>query len=182
MILSIKQGGFFMTLFQTLFHNLIGLDGIIICVALLNLCFIAVRLRQLSATIHNSLCKVVYLPLHQLTTLFETNLEQSIDIQALYTSHQKEEQWYQFFVSLTDILPLLGILGTVLSLLQLQLFETEAITLSFASALTSTFWGLVGAIICKIVEGSLSPRVEINRRNIDLLFKRGEQSSELHDA
>lgn len=171
-----------MGLFKTLFSHIIGFDGIIICIALFNSCFIAVRTRQLSINIHNTLCKVIYLPVHQLAALFETNLKQPIDIQALYSSHQKEERWYQFFVNITDILPLMGILGTVISLLQLQLFETEAITLNFSSALTSTFWGLVGAIICKILEGTLSPRVETNRRNIDLLFKRGEQSTETIDA
>ena len=43
---------------------------------------------------------------------------------------------------------------------------------NFFAALTSTFWGLVFAIIFKLLDGFLSARLEDNDKNVNLLLER----------
>ena len=43
---------------------------------------------------------------------------------------------------------------------------------NFFSALTSTFWGLVFAIIFKLLDGFLVSRIEDNDKNVTLLLER----------
>jgi biopolymer transport protein ExbB/TolQ len=64
--------------------------------------------------------------------------------------------WYDI---ITVIFPFLGILGTVLALLFVKTDFTE-VNVNFLQALTSTFWGLIGAIGSKIGEGFISPNYE----------------------
>ena len=45
---------------------------------------------------------------------------------------------------------------------------------NFFAALTSTFWGLVFAIIFKLLDGFLSSRMEDNDKAVDLLLERRE--------
>lgn len=73
----------------------------------------------------------------------------------------QEEFWYSVFVNITGIFSLLGILGTVLALLRLT-GDIQNMTSNFCGALTSTFWGLVSAIIFKSIDGLISARIEAN--------------------
>ena len=84
---------------------------------------------------------------------------------------EREDRLYYSFVSVTNILPLLGILGTVVALMQIDSFTTETISKNFMAALTSTFWGLVGATLCKVLEGPIAARVEANRENFVMLVE-----------
>ena len=79
---------------------------------------------------------------------------------------ETSEKYYSMFVNLTGIFPLLGILGTVISLIPMvqDMANMEA---SFFVALTSTLWGLVFAIFFKILDASLAPQIERNNRGID---------------
>jgi motA/tolQ/exbB proton channel len=78
---------------------------------------------------------------------------------------------YSIFVNLTGIFPLLGILGTVVSLLGL-VADTSDITGNFYGALTSTFWGLVFAIIFKFLDGVISAKIEDNEKSVALYLER----------
>lgn len=78
---------------------------------------------------------------------------------------------YSIFVNLTGIFPLLGILGTVVSLLGL-VADTSDITGNFYGALTSTFWGLVFAIIFKFLDGVVSAKIEDNEKSVALYLER----------
>lgn len=91
----------------------------------------------------------------------------------------KEEFWYSVFVNVTGIFPLLGILGTVLSLLRL-INDTQNVTSNFYGALTSTFWGLVFAIIFKSIDGLISSRIEANDKYTTLYLetKYGRETSD----
>ncbi len=78
---------------------------------------------------------------------------------------------YSLFVNLTGIFPLLGILGTVVSLLGLVADNTD-VTGNFYGALTSTFWGLVFAIIFKFLDGVISSKIEDNEKSVELFLTR----------
>ncbi|MCM1505929.1 MAG: MotA/TolQ/ExbB proton channel family protein [Ruminococcus flavefaciens] len=82
---------------------------------------------------------------------------------------------YSVFVNLTGIFPLLGILGTVTSLLNL-VADTSNITGNFYGALTSTFWGLIFAIIFKFLDGIISARIEDNEKSVALYLERNSRT------
>ena len=78
---------------------------------------------------------------------------------------------YSLFVNLTGIFPLLGILGTVISLLGM-VGDMTNVQDNFYGALTSTFWGLVFAIIFKFLDGIISAKIEDNEKNVQLYLER----------
>ena len=82
---------------------------------------------------------------------------------------------YSVYINMTGIFPLLGILGTVISLLGL-VSDSSNMTGNFYGALTSTFWGLVFAIIFKFLDGIISAKIEENERNVSLFLKRKSNS------
>jgi len=80
-------------------------------------------------------------------------------------------QWYSFFSNTVTIFPLLGMLGTVISLYSLAGNITDSST-SFFGALSSTIWGIVFAIIGKCADAFIAPRVEAENKAYDLLVER----------
>jgi len=79
---------------------------------------------------------------------------------------ETSDKYYAMFTNLAGIFPLLGILGTVISLLPM-VQDMGNMQLNFFVALTSTLWGLVFAIFFKVLDGVLSPQIERNNRGID---------------
>lgn len=72
---------------------------------------------------------------------------------------------YSLFVTLITIFPLLGMFGTVRALLSLNLGDETTILNarnSFFDALTSTAWGIIFAIIFKVVNAVISKHAEDN--------------------
>ena len=65
---------------------------------------------------------------------------------SLYEKWQKAEFFYTLFCNLTGVFTLLGILGTVISLLHL-VDSSADLTGEFMGALTSTLWGIIFTII-----------------------------------
>lgn len=78
---------------------------------------------------------------------------------------------YSIFVNLTAIFPLMGILGTVISLLGLVSDSTD-VTGNFYGALTSTFWGIVFSIFFKFADGMISAKIEGNEKSVELYLQR----------
>ena len=79
------------------------------------------------------------------------------------------------FVTLITIFPLLGMLGTVKSLLVLNFADENAILNarnSFFDALTSTAWGIIFAIIFKVVNAVISKHTEDNIEKMTELISR----------
>ena len=66
----------------------------------------------------------------------------------------------------------MGILGTIISLIRLVTLSGSEIIINFSTALTSTFWGLVSAIVFKAISGLLHSRVATNDEMIQILFTR----------
>lgn len=70
-------------------------------------------------------------------------------------------KWYNFFTTMITIFPLLGMLGTVKSLIELNLASEQIAELQshFFDALTSTAWGIIFAIVFKVVNSAFEYQV-----------------------
>ena len=82
---------------------------------------------------------------------------------------------YSLFVTLITIFPLLGMLGTVKSLLVLNFGDENAILnarSSFFDALTSTAWGIIFAILFKVVNAVICKHTEDNIDKVSELISR----------
>lgn len=166
-----------MNFIKVLFTNLMGFDSLIVIVSLVNIIFVSNRIKKQSKMTENTLRKVIYKPIEEIVSKLSGNQneEENIDIHLLKENREKEDAWYQIFVSITSILPLMGILGTVISLLNIDLFEQGVIAINFTKALTSTFWGIVGAISCKILESTIAPLIDRNHDNFEMLISQLRQ-------
>lgn len=79
--------------------------------------------------------------------------------------------WFTLFSNITTMLPLLGMLGTVKSLLDLvgKMSGDTAPTDQFFTALGTTYAGLITALLCKLFSSFLSPSVDECNSEITLL-------------
>lgn len=75
------------------------------------------------------------------------------------TDFNKKCSWHGVLVQCIPVFPLLGILGTVAGLLLRQAEGIDAMMTSLNTALDTTFWGLIFAILLKIVEAVFPSRV-----------------------
>lgn len=68
---------------------------------------------------------------------------------------------YTVFITLISVFPLLGMLGTVIALLSLDLSgDTEALKGNFFQALDTTMWGIIFAVIFKVINAFFQPFIE----------------------
>lgn len=68
---------------------------------------------------------------------------------------------YTVFITLISVFPLLGMLGTVIALLGLDLSgDTESLKSNFFQALDTTMWGIIFAVVFKIVNAFFQPFIE----------------------
>ena len=89
-------------------------------------------------------------------------------IRELQTEFNKTVSWHEAFSQLIPVFPLFGILGTVAGLItQLSSKNLDTIFGSLKFALGSTFFGLIVAIILKILDSLCSARI-INETEIIL--------------
>lgn len=83
---------------------------------------------------------------------------------------------YTLFVTIISIFPLLGMFGTVKALLELDLSNVNSAKNNFFDALTSTTWGILFAVIFKLVNAFISTSVENNIQKLADLIKKFEDS------
>lgn len=71
-------------------------------------------------------------------------------------------KFYTLFVTMISIFPLLGMLGTVVGLLGLDLAsgDMDNIKNNFFVALTSTAWGIIFSVIFKIIHAWIADNIE----------------------
>lgn len=151
-------------------QNLWGYDLVIFLVAVVT-GWVYLASRQQAMALYRRLRLVIFLPLQaQERGRFRT-AEEVFDVEDFVNLRERAESLYGIFTNLTAIFPLLGILGTVLSLLPM-VANMAGMETNFFAALTSTFWGLVFAIIAKVGDAFLAPRIEDNDRNVNLLLSR----------
>ncbi len=92
---------------------------------------------------------------------------------------------YSIFEQFIPIFPLLGILGTVAGLIQ-QLGNVEQMRDALAVSMSTTFWGLIAAIVLKIVDAIWVSKVvnqmvlyfETYEQNYQMVKDKYEQESE----
>jgi biopolymer transport protein ExbB/TolQ len=167
-----------MNILSTIFMNFMGYD-LIIFLAAVGTGVVYYYLRSSADRLYKKMHLTVFVPDGE-TTQLEAE-EEIADIREtdVISMRNHTGKLYSLFVNLTGIFPLLGILGTVISLLGLVADNTN-VTGNFYGALTSTFWGLVFAIIFKFLDGMISAKIEDNEKSVALYLQRnlGERSAE----
>ena len=161
-----------MSVFQVIAQNLLGFDLIIFVAAALNgVCYYFAR--KNANRLYRKLHMIVFVPSRRNDPESVSKAIRDIDEEQVVAMRKRSESLYSVFVNVTGIFPLLGILGTVVSLLPM-VSELADMQTNFFAALTSTFWGLVFAILFKLLDGFLASRMEDNDKAVDLLLARRE--------
>lgn len=157
-------------LFSVIFMNFWGYDLIIFIAAVLT-GVIYYKLRESADKLYNKMHLTVFVPDGGASGKEAENDISVIRETDIVTMRNQTGKLYSMFVNMTGIFPLLGILGTVVSLLGLVADDTD-VTGNFYGALTSTFWGLIFAIIFKFMDGIISAKIEDNEKTVALYLDR----------
>lgn len=88
---------------------------------------------------------------------------------------------YTMFITIISIFPLLGMLGTVLSLLALDISgDTEPLKENFFTALETTGLGIVLAVVFKVINAFVQPYLETQiskaRQLLEKSYDKGTES------
>ena len=155
---------------MVIFRNIIGFDGLIFILAGVNI-YIMIMARKAANDLYESMHQRIYAPavLNDLSSVHEGMTE--LTDQKISVLREAAVSKYTLYINLTAIFPLMGILGTVISLLGM-VGDTSDIEGGFFAALTSTFWGLVFAITFKFLDGFISPKLEDGEHAADLFMQR----------
>lgn len=93
-----------------------------------------------------------------LSGVVDKDLQQNLSVNRV---HQLLGVFYTLFITFISLFPLLGMFGTVKSLLELDLSgDLEQIKLKFFNALTSTAWGIVFSVLFKIIHAIFQSWIE----------------------
>ncbi len=155
---------------MVIFRNIIGFDGLIFILAGVNI-YILIMARKAANELYESMHRRIYAPavLNDLSSIHE-GMSELTDAK-ISSLREAAVSKYTLYINLTAIFPLMGILGTVISLLGM-VGDTSDIEGGFFAALTSTFWGLVFAISFKFLDGFISPKLEDGEHAADLFMQR----------
>ena len=100
----------------------------------------------------------------------------AVKLQELDKKCKASESSYSLFVSINSMFPLIGILGTIFALMTLVGGEASYATQeSFFVALTSTFWGVLFAIIYRLADATVSTIIQSNSDEVTRLKHRDEE-------
>lgn len=164
-------------MFQIFLNNFFSFDFLIFIVAILNLVLVF-RTRHLVKDVLTTLKPQGYLPggehsSNKIKEHYELYLSPEGE-QILQEKQRKTNFSYTLFENITTLFPLMGILGTVISLIPMVNEMSSSIAQSnlFFSALTSTFWGIVFAIIFKAINGFVQSELDFSNKLTDLYFER----------
>ncbi|MBQ2985017.1 MAG: MotA/TolQ/ExbB proton channel family protein [Clostridia bacterium] len=95
----------------------------------------------------------------------------------LLSYREKMNKRYALYTNLTTMFPLMGMLGTVVSLIPMvNSIGAESAGLFF-SALTSTFWGIVWALVFKLLDASISYKIDDNEKHMEYMLNPGRKSA-----
>lgn len=101
-----------------------------------------------------------------------TKEKEPLSIQELLDGREKMNKYYARFINFTTMFPLLGMLGTVWALIPMVNTIGNANTSNFFSALTSTAWGIIAAMVYKGLDATVSYKIEdVEKHIVGLIFK-----------
>jgi len=155
-----------------IFRNLLGYDLLILLLAAFAGFFVYPRAVKASDTLKGHLQPTLYIPIDVLLRQFQTNNREEIDLHRIKKLKDEEAKFVNMLMTIISVFPLMGILGTIISLLGMVNLGSEEVLINFTTALTSTFWGLVFAIGFKGMTTMLLAQNELNAENFELLIKR----------
>lgn len=161
-------------IFSVIFMNIWGYDMIIFITAVFT-AIVYYFLKKSADRLYKKLHLTVFVPDGDISHQEAINDISELRETDIVNMRKQTSSLYSVFVNLTGIFPLLGILGTVTSLLNL-VADTSDITGNFYGALTSTFWGLIFAIIFKFLDGVISAKIEDNEKNVALYLERNSKT------
>lgn len=161
-------------IFSVIFMNIWGYDMIIFITAVFT-AIVYYFLKKSADRLYKKLHLTVFVPDGDISQQEAINDISELRETDIVNMRKQTSSLYSVFVNLTGIFPLLGILGTVTSLLNL-VADTSDITGNFYGALTSTFWGLIFAIIFKLLDGIISAKIEDNEKNVALYLERNSKT------
>lgn len=161
-------------IFSVIFMNIWGYDMIIFITAVFT-AIVYYFLKKSADKLYKKLHLTVFVPDGDISQQEAINDISELRETDIVNMRKQTSSLYSVFVNLTGIFPLLGILGTVTSLLNL-VADTSDITGNFYGALTSTFWGLIFAIIFKFLDGVISAKIEDNEKNVALYLERNSKT------
>lgn len=147
-----------------IFDNFGFIDFLIIFLCGVNV-FLFFKIRTDALMIHGAVYRKDYF--EQLPTGAKNRLAKNrqvssepLAINDLFGIREKMNSKYAFFTNFTTMFPLMGMLGTVVALIPMVDKMGDQSTGLFFTALTSTFWGIVAAILCKVLDAFISPIIE----------------------
>ncbi len=166
------------SLLSVLADNFLSFDFIIFLLGGLNV-FILIKTSIYSKQLYKTLNPYCWIPggdtsLREVQEKFAQQKDKSSETDIIQL-RRKMNTYYVIYENLTAIFPLLGLLGTVVSLLPMVGDMGEIVTGLFFSALTSTMWGIVFAIVFKALNGYLSSGIEDNEKNIEIYLQRNTE-------
>lgn len=171
-------------MFSIIFKNLLGYDSLIILLALFAGVFIFPRARQASDALQEQLQPTLYVPIDLLMEGFVQGGAKDLDLHQIKKLKDTEARFVNMLQTIISVFPLLGILGTIISLLGMVDLGSQEVLLNFTTALTSTFWGLVFAIGYKGASSMLMAQSDENGENFELLIRRVDMmnSGDVHET
>ena len=145
-------------LFSVIFMNFFGFDMIIFLVAVAT-ALVFYLTKKSADVLYNKLHLNIFVPDSGASRRQADSDISDIRETDIVSMRNRTGSLYSLFVNLTGIFPLLvGDMTTVQD--------------NFYGALTSTFWGLVFAIIFKFLDGIISAKIEDNEKNVQLYLER----------
>ncbi len=159
-------------MFKIILDNLFGYDLIIIVIAILAGFIVLPRASKASEALKKQLQPTLYVPIDVLLGQFKNHKQEKVNLQLIKELKDDEVKFVSILVTVMSVFPLLGILGTIISLLRMVDLGSQEVLINFTTALTSTFWGLVFAILFKGLTSSLLAQSDQNSENFELLVKR----------
>lgn len=101
-----------------------------------------------------------------------TKDKKKLSAEDLLDLREKMNKAYAGYSNFTTMFPLFGMLGTVWALIPMVNTIGTTDTSHFFSALTSTAWGIIAAILFKVLDSTVSYKIEDNEKHTEhLLFK-----------
>ncbi len=153
-----------------IFSNIIGFDGLIFLLAGVN-AFIFARARISAERLYDNMHREIYAPsAGDDMRRIKSDINRLTD-RKVSRMREKAVSLYTLYVNISGLFPLMGILGTVISLLGM-VGNMSDVSGNFFAALTSTFWGLIFAIIFKFLDGFISPILDDGERAAELFMQR----------